>query len=392
MSVTSPERRAVYMEQNVKREINIADLWRIFTKNVKLFVILALIAAVVGGAVGGVLAYKNVSYQTTLNFSLLPTDDTDALLYNLQSEAFAERLLLDENGLPEKSECDPEDYAAALTAIEVFNAARAEKKEIKKELNKVQTAVEEFNMDYYNQRYNEIVSLLQVYKGAYTDVIADAESHKAMITRLETELLEVEEKRSAASAEYESIMLQKAELTEKWMSKVTETNEARRNAKALAEVVLNAWREDPEVRSKVETIMNSVTYSYAKLDGADSSTKTATSQNKGYIKITVCVDNDKEMADFIVDELKRTIPSFVEHHIEEVSLSVQVDCYLISTVSSPKRVGDNPVVNAAIFGVIGGIALPVLAYIILLFKELLLIYATPETDDKKQIEAATEDK
>ena len=84
------------MEQNTKKEINIVDLWQVFTKNVVLLIVIALVGAIICGAVGGVLAYVNVSYETTLKFSVSPTDDTDALLYNLQSEAFAEKLLLEE--------------------------------------------------------------------------------------------------------------------------------------------------------------------------------------------------------------------------------------------------------------------------------------------------------
>lgn len=374
------------MEQNIKKEINIVDLWQVFTKNVVLLIVIALVGAIICGAVGGVLAYVNVSYETTLKFSVSPTDDTDALLYNLQSEAFAEKLLLEENGLPEKSECDPEDYAAALAAIEAFDAAREQKRALRREYNRLQITVVEYQMKYYDQEYAKIFEQLSTYKSAPSETIANDESHKAMINKLERELSDIIDERSKFIEEtYNPVMLHRADLQEKLNLASYLVNDTRREAEALAEKVLAPWRESEEVQSKIQEIMSSVSYEYAKLETTETTTASKNEeQNKGYIKIYVSVDKDEELAKEIVDGLKRCVGPFVVKHIEEVTSSVQVDCVLISTVSAPTRVGDNVIVKAATFAVIGGIALFAVTYIVLLFKKLFAIYMVADAEEKKQ--------
>ena len=374
------------MEQNTKKEINIVDLWQVFTKNVVLLIVIALVGAIICGAVGGVLAYVNVSYETTLKFSVSPTDDTDALLYNLQSEAFAEKLLLEENGLPEKSECDPEDYAAALAAIEAFNAAREQKRALRREYNRLQITVVELQMKYYDQEYAKIFEQLSTYKSAPSETIANDESHKAMINKLESELSDIIDERSKFIEEtYNPVMLHRADLQEKLNLASYLVNDTRREAEALTEKVLAPWRESEEVQSKIQEIMSSVSYEYAKLETTETTTASKNEeQNKGYIKIYVSVDKDEELAKEIVDGLKRCVGPFVVKHIEEVTSSVQVDCMLISTISAPTRVGDNVIVKAATFAVVGGIALFAVTYIVLLFKKLFAIYMVADAEEKKQ--------
>ena len=374
------------MEHNTKKEINIVDLWQVFTKNVVLLIVIALVGAIICGAVGGVLAYVNVSYETTLKFSVSPTDDTDALLYNLQSEAFAEKLLLEENGLPEKSECDPEDYAAALAAIEAFNAAREQKRALRREYNRLQITVVEYQMKYYDQEYAKIFEQLSTYKSAPSETIANDESHKAMINKLESELSDIIDERSKFIEEtYNPVMLHRADLQEKLNLASYLVNDTRREAEALTEKVLAPWREREEVQSKIQEIVSSVSYEYAKLETTETTTASKNEeQNKGYIKIYVSVDKDEELAKEIVDGLKRCVGPFVVKHIEEVTSSVQVDCMLISTVSAPTRVGDNVIVKAATFAVIGGIALFAVTYIVLLFKKLFAIYMVADAEQKKQ--------
>lgn len=358
--------------------MNIADVWHIFTKGIKLLVVIALIGAIIGGALGAYMAKESKGYSATLKFSLTPTDDTDALLYNLQSELFAEKLLLEDNGLPKKEECDAEDYEAALAAIEAFNEARADKKEARRKFNRLLTNVVEFQMKHYDQEYTKIFEQLNTYKSANSDAIASDESHKAMIEKLEGELAEIVAQRSKfVEEEYTPIMLKKSSLQEQVTLTTLAVNDARREADALSEKVIAPWRESEAVQSKVAAIMNSVSYEYAKLETSDASASKNNVQNKGYIKIYVST-TDAALADFIVERLKECVGPFVEAHIEEITSVVQVDCVLISTFSEPNQTGDNIVKKAATFAVIGAVACFVLAFVILIFKELLAMYSKPE--------------
>lgn len=379
------------VENNAKKELTILDLWKIFRNNIVLLIVIALIGAIAIGALGGCLAYFNKTYSATLNFSVSHSDSTDALLYNLQSESFAEKLLLDENGLPPKEECDAKDYEAALAAVKAFDKLREDKKELKQEINKLQTSVIEYKKSYYDQEYSKIFGQLSVYKGANSDVIADDEHHKEMIVTLEAQLSQIlAERAKFMEEEYNPASIKKREYDEAYSLLSIQVNEARREAEALVEKVVAPWRANEDVKKKMDVIKESVSYEYAKLEASSASDDTTgENQNKGYIKIYVEVQDDEELADYIVESLKSRTGPFVEKHIEKMTNAARVDCKLISTFSSLDEVGDGLITSVVKFGVIGGVGLFVLTYIVLVLKDMIALYAVDGEDDKKKLSKKT---
>lgn len=370
------------MEQNEKREISLIDLWHIFTKNFLKLIIIAVIIAIICGAWGGFANYKNYTYSSKLEFKVTPTDETDSLLYDLRSEVFAEKLLLNENGLPDKSLCNTSDYDAAVEAINAFTLARENKIQIKKELDKISTSAIELQKKYYDEEYDRVAELLKIYKTSYSESISSDENHKAMITKLESQLKEIDANRTEfLNGEYNPVMLNKAELQDKLSLASIELEEARKTKYELVEKVLASWRTDEEIQNSIITIKNSVTYEYQ----IDSNDKNATT-NKGYIIITVTVDGDKDMANFIVDALKTHVSGYIINHIEESTSEIDVECTLISSLNESGNRMHSAIKQAVIYAVISAIATVVVVYIVLVFRWFLA------TEEKSKNERGAENK
>lgn len=361
------------MENSEKKEITIADIWHIFVKNLKLLIIVTLAAAIIGGALGGILAWRGYTYGATLEFKISSIDSTDSLLYNLNSESFAEKLLLEENGLPPRADCNAADYDAALAAIEVYNQARETKREVKRELDRYQTSSISFEMDVLDSEYNKIFEQLKVYKTTYSDVIASEETHINTMRELEEQFNAVAEKRQAYREEtYLPAMQKKTELQEKYSMATLELTDARREARELTEKVLDAWREDEDIQKKVLEISKSVKYSYGQLEEEDkdktTTTDTEEQRNSRYVVATVAVEGDEELASFIVSRLKSRAKPYIVEHIEEITSSVQVDCTLISSLGTENLENRSIITQAVKYAVIVGIIAFVLVYIVVALK------------------------
>ncbi len=360
--------------KNIKKELTVADLWNIFKRNIMRLTVIAVIGATVTGAAGAAFAILNRAYGATLSFSVSHSDPTNALLYNLQSEYFAEKLLLDENGLPPRQECDAGDYEAAVAAAREFDRLREYKKELKQKISRLQTSVLEYKKTHYDQEYNKIFEQLRVYKGAPSDVIASDEQHRQMIAFLEAQLSQITAERAEfMEQEYNPAILKKTEYNQEYSLISVEVNEARRKVEALAEKVVAPWREKEDVQKKVSAIIESVSYEYAKLEMPTDSGTSDEEQNKGYIKIYIETKNNKEFAGFIIDRLKLRTGDFVQKHVEKMTAVARVECTLISTFSSVEETGDGVFIGTVKFAAIGGAAVFVLTYMALIFKELIAL-------------------
>lgn len=334
------------MNKNDTRETNdalyLSDLWKIFASKWKMYVIVAVLAAILGGVYGFFKTNFEVTYDTVISFNLSPSDSTDALLYNLQSEMFSEKLLLEENGLPPKDQCNEKDYNAALKAIKEFEDTRAEKAELKKKLDGVQTSVEENHYNNLLKEYNRIFEVLSVYKQAAVESIADEAQHKAMIAEYEENLKLAEEELNRYFNEvYYPKMEEKLKLQTSYNLISLELKEKRTAAESAIEKVVSVWREDKDVKNKIQIINDSATYEYAKLLVPNTSEKNLDEvvdvHNKGYIKITLSVCNDEEFANLLVERYKSRVPEFVEKHMEEITGTTSAKCTLISPFSTVKE-------------------------------------------------------
>lgn len=353
------------MEDNtqvtVAKELTLFDVFAALRKKVKLIVCVTLVAAVIGGVLGGVMSMLWSSYGAIISFHVSPYDGSDSLLYKLQSESFAERLLLDENGLPPKDECDPEDYENAVKAIEALNVARAKKLELSREIGMLpySLAIIEEEYERLTQAYNNAYNVLSIYTSSPSDKVAEDEAHKAMISLYEQKLKEAEQEREAyAESTYNPAIANKLKLDAEYAQIARDVTDLRDEVKELTEAVLAPWRENEDVKEDISVIMKSVTYEYEKLEAsqkANTSTSKDEEPHKGYVKVTVNVERDEEFAQFIIDQIKSNMGFYVIDHIESSGGYTKVRCELISTVGAIEETGDGTIISAVKFAAIAAI-------------------------------------
>lgn len=324
--------------------ISLMDLWTLFVSKLKLLVIVGLIATIVSGVLGTVLSLFGNRYEAVVKFYVSPSDSTDTLLYNMQSEIFAEELLLEKNGLPPKSECENKnDYDAAIEVIGRYEAKREEKR-----LKKLE--IEDFNAEanqkiyeekylYDKEEYERAYQRWSVLSAPQTDAIIDDEYIK-LIEDSKADLDKAKAAMDISYGEYNNYIETKTRLQGEYDKLALEFNRLVDERNAAVEKVLSPWRKNSEVRKDIALIMSSTTFEYTVLEVPESDRDTAAKEgveeirNKGYITITVSVPDDKEFAAMLVDKLKNNTIGFIEEHMLEKTGTTKVDCRLISPYSS----------------------------------------------------------
>ena len=370
------------MEQNnnpskAPEVITFPDILRMFKGKAKTFIIATIVSIIIGAFIGAALSFVFVSYGGQITFYISQRDGSKTLLPLLQSDSFAEKLLLDENGLPPKSECDPEDYKAALDAVNAYNKAREEKHQhardvviFNSEMNIIQNKYNEL-LAAYNTIFNE----LDMYLSA-PDEVAKGDGHAETIKKYESLLDQAKVELDAYKKEvYLPTKAEDVALSDKAVKLARKVNDARDLAAEKLEIVVAAWREKPEVKEMISIIRSSVTYEYDKVI-ADANTSSVTesedNQNAAFLVINVLVPADREKAEFIIDSLKSRAPYYIKDHIEKMSGSTNVQVTLSSTFAGTKVVeGEGPIISAAIGAVVCAAVVIVLIFAFVIIKNML---------------------
>lgn len=365
------------MEQNKvnekKEPLYWGDLLRLFAKKIKPIIIIGLIFAIIGGTAGVFLNSVGGNYTAEVKISVTPIDDTDRLLFNLRSGRFAELLLLEENGLPPKSECNAEDYDAALKALNAYEDARAKRWD-----KYVETTV--FHMNDIDTTYkrleNEYLAafeLLKMYKEADGEGFANNENHLKMIALCEEKLLAAEAAKLAYYNEYylpadQTRVRLQAELT----ALKDEVDITKREADEAVEKVLVEWRKNPAVKDKIKRASAYTTYNYMEshIPSADGS-KTTSAFNKGYIEVSIVAPAaDQAFAEKLADAYTVHICDYVEKQVEYISGRPDVECILVNPVISVEREAESVVSQAAKYALVACLIAVVVTYLFFVIRML----------------------
>lgn len=364
------------MEQNMVNEGKVklygSDLLKLFFKKLKLMIVFALIGAVIGGCLGGYLAIKNADYTAEMKIVVTPVDDTDALLNNLRLDRFAESLLLDENGLPPKADCNAKDYEAALLAVNAYEEARAERWDKYVEFSTHHITDIENNYKRLLTEYQEAFELLKMYKAADGETVNN-EEHLKMVAHCEENLRAVQAKKDAYYNEY---YVPACEKHEKLKAELTALGDkvdvTKREADDAVEKVLVEWRKETGVSEKINNIASYSSFEYIETNIPDPSNKNASTIDKGYIKINISVPaSNKKFAYTLIDEYKAHICDYVEKQLETISGQPDVDCVLATPTASVSAPGISQYVSEAVkYAFVAAVALAILVYVFFLCKML----------------------
>ncbi len=364
--------------------LTLADVVKMFKGKLKAIICIALICAVIGAGVGVLLSFTDAVYGGEIKFYLSPGESSQTLIPLLQSEAFAERLLLDEYGLPPKSECKAEDYDAALAAVKAEQEARAEKLRLSKVVAAYpyELALVEEEYKVLSDEYSRIYNLLNIYKSAPAEAVSSQAEHLQMISEYEKQLDAAAKARNTYKAEkYDPAMAKKLELDEEYYAARRALDDARKLSDELVEKAVAPWREKEEIKELVGIIQESVTYSYAKIIDSDKVTESQDNLNVAFLEISVNVKNNPEAAENIMNMIKKRTPDFVENKIERITGTSEAHCTLISTFADSEDVGDTSLIkNTVIYGAVAAVAAIALTCVIIIIKGLL----PPELLTKKE--------
>lgn len=383
------------MEENSVNEVSLLDLMKLFKKKFKALVVIGLIFAIIGGAVGALITVIDATYSAELEVYMTPADGSDRLLYDLRSGRFAEQLLLEKNGLPAKELCNAADYAAAEEALAKMAEIRQQRIDKKEEIARYYTSDIEHQYAVLSNEYNNILNVLKMYKDAQTDGLVN-DSHLAVIANYEQRLQKAEDAKKAYYDEvYSKVEDKKIQMNLELAQMTDQLKDQREEADEAVEKVLAAWRTDEEVARRVTTILKCVTYEYHKLSyfedetTSDKNDESSESLHRGYIRIKIEVPSSalpkgidgKEYVQELIDCYNNRIGAYAEDYLERATGVYEAKCTIVSPIVTIETTESGILVEIVKFAVIGGVAGGVLAY--LYFVVQMLMQEGEKAEEKK---------
>ena len=330
------------MKDNVqnKGELDLLDLLKMLFAKWKTILCVALIAAIIGGALGAAITLLGKrNFGTQVEFYITPSSPDSHILHLLSSERFAEKLLLDENGLPENAQ--GEDYDAALEAKRAYDEANkklAEAKKASKEASR-ELAVAQKTYEEKQKTYEDAYNLLAVYKGA-SDIEAGTDKHKAKIAEYESAVSETKaEKESAEKAYYEASQ-KVLEINHSLEAAKENSTNAKKTADELSEKILTVWRNQDGNKEKISRINESITYNY--IDVEQTQSEGADQQNvRQFLVAEISVQKDEELAKSLLANMCEKLPAYVEENSIDTETVEETECILISTAAEIENLAKN---------------------------------------------------
>lgn len=324
-------------------EIDLLDIIKILFSKAKLLVCIALLAAIVGGVIGGAFTLLGKrEYGTQVEFYITPNSNDSNVLHLLASERFSEKLLLDENGLPENR--SGEDYDAALAAkiaSDEAAAALVKARELSKQAPR-DLAIAQKTYEEKQKAYDDVYNLLNVYKSATSDKIVEDPEHVQKMKQYEADLEKARiEKKQAEEAYYAASQtsLQAAHELEAAREKAAS---AKATADKLAEDILEEWREEAQNKKKISLINESISYKYIDVETPDKATGETT--NRQFLIVSISVEKDEALAKRLLSNMRDKLPLYVEENIENDS-DTETTCTLISTAAEVENLSKNSLVK-----------------------------------------------
>lgn len=379
------------MDQN-SGTITFAEIVAMFKGKGKAFLCCILVAAIVCGAIGFGFSFLTREYGGTVTLNVSVTDATRSLITLLSSDRFAERLLLDENGLPPQEYCNDEDYKVALEAAEAYNAAREAKKKLYREqqMFEYDFAIIEERYNTLNEEYTRVEKIIEVYKSVWSESVANDPGHAEATQRYQDLLDEIAEKRNTYRDEVRAPEVTKKLELNKEMAVAKQTlKDAREAYDDASSKVISQWRQDPEVKKLVTAMSAAISCEYMQLfEGVDipegENIDPASLENSRFLVLTIKTSEGQELAEDILKRIFDVAPDYVEENLERLSGATEPQCSIISTLANATEQGESsPIKSAAVFAAIGAVVVAAVFVLVVIIKSLLPTYS----DDKKSKKA-----
>lgn len=328
---------------NTSQEINLLDIFNLLKKKVKTIVSVMLIALILGGAAGGAFSLlSNAIYGTKAQFYVYSEKNNDFVLSLVRSDAFAELLLLDENGLPADKK-GTDEYNGILDMQEVMDELKKEKEEAEIELEKYPTLLNNKNRAYQDalSRYSNVYDAMMMYV-----MTPNSSSYVDQITALEKQLVPLTAERDAKKAEYEAALIESQNLEDKIRSLALDIKKQKSEIDDAKALILVDFRNDEDNLDNIEKVKKSVTYEYAQSDDTSS---------QALLNVNIAVRFDQAFAENLLSNISMKLSDYVEDTVvSEGEDARETECVFISVAGKVGSVDyKNPLIEAFKFGVLG---------------------------------------
>ncbi len=341
-----------------KSETSIMDIVRLLLSKIKLLILVLVVGCVVGAAFGFLRTYDVKYYGTELKFYINPSKETDDTVISdsqygvygaygknvmnnmvelLSSEAFAEKIILDENELPPKERLDAlkDDTLNELVA----DTTSAMEKEALR-LQELQNALDELNAatKTLNEKWEELRS-------------KDSSLPSSPVTGKNDEADDLISEKYAAQKAYDDAY-------KPWKT-ATELTESSR------EKTLDRWRslDATYYNNQLKKTVSAVKYSYYD-ETADVNVDDLA---RSFIYVNISILNGEQEAIELREKLIERVPTYIEEKMPIPSGYDGTNCIRISRIDKVHQTNSGVVAKtAAKYGLILGFAALVVAAIVII--------------------------
>lgn len=358
--------------QTTQKEFTVLDLFKMILKKTKLIAWITLLALVLGAAGGVAMALiSNATYGARADFYVYSAESNSYILSLLRSDSFAERLLLDENGLPEDKK-GTKAYEAAKEAKDALDAKLEEIKQLEQDVKlypakvaKAQRKLSDAKTNY-DTWYNQWNTYMSVQDSKLLADLVDVETAQETIEKLEKALDDSKKEYAEATAAYDEIANKSLAADEKLLISKNELPELRDAKNDAYNKALSEFRNDSQNIETMQSIRKAITFEYVNSD------KEKATESKAQLYVHISVKFDREFAQELLSKITEILPDFVEESVVAEGDARETECVFLSVFGTVDSVDyKNPIKQAIMFGVVAAIAAMVVACFVIIVGNML---------------------
>lgn len=400
------------MQENVQQEentISLMDIFRLLLSKIKFLVLVALVAAIAGGALGLYTSWNDLRFGTQVEFYVNPKESTtssgenssqygvygsysrnamDNMVKLLASESFTEELLLNGEVLPQVTyvagettplgeklsagetwswleskdvEAQTQLAAAVQTATELRSAADKKQAELdaavleKTEKTLAQNRSLSLINDQWSKVYPTYTSSANFNETACEDLIERAKTDEALATAI-----------GDLKLYYESWLSAKQGAETATNTIKTLNDEYFNKAVSAEKTALNLWRNTDGYKEVLKKYSKAITYSYL-AENTSSSDANNLARSFIYVKISVTGKENQDFAEEALLRVRAIVPGYVEANMSVPSGYEGTNCQRITRTDEIKNTNPNHRLTETIkFAILLGLATLVVAAVIII--------------------------